>query len=241
MANRRMEFMIGMTVLVVFATIVIMAVLFGSNRTSIFQFKQGQKMSILFDRAPGIKNTSRVTKSGVEIGRVVRTQLVDDGPTSHVLVNFTIDDPNVHIYSNEQARIKPSLLMGEAEIEFVKNPDYTGTVHEIGPDEPITGNLGGDILGTVSNIEDNMKSAITRCVGIDKTVDPDIFSYRIRPGSCAVLCSDGLTNHVEPSEIRVIVNEIGNSVDIQGACETLIDCANDRGGLDNITAVILSV
>ena len=161
MANRRMEFMIGMTVLVVFATIVIMAVLFGSNRTSIFQFKQGQKMSILFDRAPGIKNTSRVTKSGVEIGRVVRTQLVDDGPTSHVLVNFTIDDPNVHIYSNEQARIKPSLLMGEAEIEFVKNPDYTGTVHEIGPDEPITGNLGGDILGTVSNIEDNMKSAIT--------------------------------------------------------------------------------
>ena len=87
----------------------------------------------------------------------------------------------------------------------------------------------------------NIKSAITRCVGIDKTVDPDIFSYNIRPGSCAVLCSDGLTNHVEPSEIRVIVNEIGNSVDIQGACETLIDCANDRGGLDNITAVILSV
>jgi len=87
----------------------------------------------------------------------------------------------------------------------------------------------------------NYKNRITRCVGIDKTVDPDIFSYSMRPGSSAVLCSDGLTNHVEPSEIRVVVNEIGSSVDIQGACQTLIDCANDRGGHDNITAVILSV
>ena len=87
----------------------------------------------------------------------------------------------------------------------------------------------------------NYKNRITRCVGIDKTVDPDIFSYNMRPGSSAVLCSDGLTNHVEPSEIRVMVNEIGDSVDIQGACQTLIDCANDRGGHDNITAVILSV
>jgi len=87
----------------------------------------------------------------------------------------------------------------------------------------------------------NFKNRITRCVGIDNTVEPDIFSCDIKTGSYAVLCSDGLTNHVEPSEIRVVVNEIGNSLDIQSACEALIDCANDRGGHDNITAVILSV
>ena len=86
-----------------------------------------------------------------------------------------------------------------------------------------------------------IKNYITRCVGIDKSVSPDIFKHELKPGSYAVLCSDGLTNHVEPSEIRIVVRGIGNSVDIQGACETLIDCANDRGGLDNITAVILSV
>lgn len=86
-----------------------------------------------------------------------------------------------------------------------------------------------------------MKNVITRAVGTNKTVGPDLFSVDIKPGMSAVLCSDGLTNHVEPSEIRVLVAEIGTSLDIQQACESLIDCANDRGGLDNITAVILSV
>ena len=86
-----------------------------------------------------------------------------------------------------------------------------------------------------------IKNAITRCVGTEKNVGPDIFTCDMKPGCCAILCTDGLTNHVEPSEIRGIVKEIGNTVDVQGACEALIDCANDRGGLDNITAVILSV
>ncbi len=160
MANRRMEFMIGMTVLVVFATIIIMTILFGSNRTSLFQFKQGQKMSIVFDKAPGIKNTSRVTKSGIEIGRVVRTDLIDEEGSSRVRVYFTLDDPNVHIYSNEQARIKPSLLMGEAEIEFVKNHKYDAEIREMTPNDSITGISGSDIMGTVSNIEGDLKDAI---------------------------------------------------------------------------------
>ncbi|MBQ4353898.1 MAG: Stp1/IreP family PP2C-type Ser/Thr phosphatase [Clostridia bacterium] len=85
------------------------------------------------------------------------------------------------------------------------------------------------------------KNIITRAVGTEKTVGADLYTVDLSTGSYAVLCSDGLTNHVEASEIRVVVSEIGVSVDIQGACETLVDCANDRGGLDNITAVILSV
>ncbi len=85
------------------------------------------------------------------------------------------------------------------------------------------------------------KNQITRCIGIGKTVDPDLFTYNVMPGSYAVLCSDGLTNHVEPAEIRDIVDNISVSGDIQNACESLINCANGRGGSDNITAVVLSM
>lgn len=161
MANRRMEFMIGMTVLVVFVTIIIMTILFGSNRTNLFQFKQqGQKMSILFDKAPGIKNTSRVTKSGIEIGRVYRSDLIDGKDGTQVRVYFTINDPKTRIFSNEQARIKPSLLMGEAEIEFVKNRNFNGEVREMTPSDVIVGYSGSDIMGTVNNIEGDLKNAI---------------------------------------------------------------------------------
>ncbi len=86
-----------------------------------------------------------------------------------------------------------------------------------------------------------LKNILMRSVGTEKTVDADLFVCDMKPGTYAVLCSDGLTNHVEPSEIRDIVSKIGLNGDIESACAALIECANSRGGLDNITAVILSI
>lgn len=86
------------------------------------------------------------------------------------------------------------------------------------------------------------RNIITRVVGTQKTVDADLFVCEMKPGTYAVLCSDGLTNHVEPEEICDIVREIGrNDTTIESACEALISGANGRGGFDNITAVILSI
>ena len=85
------------------------------------------------------------------------------------------------------------------------------------------------------------KNLITRAGGIEKTVGADLFSHDMPTGSCAVLCSDGLSNLVDPDEISGIVGHIRSSEDIEKACSELIDEANRRGGNDNITAVLLSV
>ena len=85
------------------------------------------------------------------------------------------------------------------------------------------------------------RNVITRVVGTQRTVAADLFVCEMKSGTYAVLCSDGLTNLVEPEEICETVRSIGRDSDIQTACETLVDTANDRGGYDNITAVILSV
>ena len=85
------------------------------------------------------------------------------------------------------------------------------------------------------------RHVITRVVGTYKTVAADLFLCEMKPGTYAVLCSDGLIDLVEPDEICRMVCEIGTNCSIEGACEALIDCANERGGPDNITAVILSV
>ena len=87
------------------------------------------------------------------------------------------------------------------------------------------------------------RNIITRVVGTQKTVAEDLFVCEMKPGTYAVLCSDGLTNHVEPEEICEMVSMIGNggTGTIEDACAALIDCANSRGGHDNITAVILSI
>jgi len=85
------------------------------------------------------------------------------------------------------------------------------------------------------------RNLITRAVGTEKAVECDLFTHNVKSGECFVLCSDGLTNHVEPFEICDTVAEIKDSGDVQSACESLIDQANKRGGLDNITVVVLSI
>ena len=80
------------------------------------------------------------------------------------------------------------------------------------------------------------KNIITRALGVEKKVDIDYLETTVSPGEILLLCTDGLTNLVEGSEIKKIANEFGaeNSVD------EFIKLANSRGGSDNITIITLS-
>lgn len=85
------------------------------------------------------------------------------------------------------------------------------------------------------------KNLITRAVGIERTVGADLFTYDMPNGSYALLCSDGLSNLIEPEEIIEIVSTPQDSDAAERVCENLITEANRRGGNDNITAVLLAV
>lgn len=82
-----------------------------------------------------------------------------------------------------------------------------------------------------------LKNIITRSVGFQETVEPDIVVRAAKTGDQYLLCSDGLTNLVEDHEIRDIV--LHNAPHI--SCQRLVDIANERGGDDNITVVIAKV
>jgi len=75
---------------------------------------------------------------------------------------------------------------------------------------------------------------ITRFVGDPRGVQPDIFVEELRAGDRLLLCSDGLTRHVEPAEIAQ--HAVG--ADIDGAVRDLVALANARGGEDNVTVVL---
>lgn len=79
------------------------------------------------------------------------------------------------------------------------------------------------------------KNIITRAVGVDDTVDIDFCELTLRKGEKLLLCSDGLTNFVEDEDLRNIIEEN----DGQEAVELLIENANNNGGGDNITAVLI--
>lgn len=77
-----------------------------------------------------------------------------------------------------------------------------------------------------------------RSLGADPVTEVDALSQALAAGDVLVLCSDGLVNHVEESELARIVLE---TPDEDLACERLIALANERGGQDNISVVIARV
>lgn len=83
--------------------------------------------------------------------------------------------------------------------------------------------------------ESPYKNAVTRAVGVYETVDGDTFSFDVKPGDNYLLCSDGLSCYLD-DEITARYSTMG---EIKAVPEAFINLANESGGKDNITAVIV--
>ncbi|MFZ1708266.1 MAG: Stp1/IreP family PP2C-type Ser/Thr phosphatase, partial [Anaerolineae bacterium] len=79
------------------------------------------------------------------------------------------------------------------------------------------------------------RNIITRALGTGPTVEPEFYTGAMQLGDILVLCSDGLTGHVADAEILLLAGENPPRV----AAQRLIELANERGGSDNITALVV--
>ena len=79
---------------------------------------------------------------------------------------------------------------------------------------------------------------LTRALGVSSDVEADMWELELRSGDRVLLCSDGLTNEVSTEEMAEILREVD---DPDEAARRLVDAANEHGGADNITVVIVDV
>ena len=82
------------------------------------------------------------------------------------------------------------------------------------------------------------RSVLTRALGADKEVDVDESRITLIDGDRLLLCSDGLTGMLGDDEIR---DEVAAGADLAEICRRLVDAANERGGQDNITVVLIDI
>ena len=81
------------------------------------------------------------------------------------------------------------------------------------------------------------KNIITRALGVDYRLDPDFTVMTVHPGDLLLLCSDGLTNAVPKDQLEQILRA-GSFYDLP---DQLVRTANENGGPDNITALLMGV
>jgi PPM family protein phosphatase len=83
------------------------------------------------------------------------------------------------------------------------------------------------------------KNLVTRALGIDPTVDAEIREYETRPGDLWLLCSDGLNDMVSDEDIGMTLQALSGNLKL--AAQQLVQMANDNGGRDNVSVVLVRV
>ncbi len=81
-----------------------------------------------------------------------------------------------------------------------------------------------------------MRNVLYRALGQVEDTEADLYSRTLNEGDWLILCSDGLTRHVSPTEIAERTSQLTTPEEV---AQSLIDLANERGGEDNISAVVI--
>jgi PPM family protein phosphatase len=115
---------------------------------------------------------------------------------------------------------------------------HAGQIRQISQDHSVVADMVRAGSLTLEEARHHEKrNIITRCVGIDPTVEIDLFEEVVEENDVLLLCTDGLSNLITETEILKIVETYQTEESVQ----QLIARANAVGGTDNITAIVVRV
>ena len=83
------------------------------------------------------------------------------------------------------------------------------------------------------------KNLVTRAVGIDPEVETEVHTYDVMPGDIYLLCSDGLSDMVVDDDIQATLETLQANLPL--AAKQLVQLANDNGGRDNVSVILVRV
>ena len=82
------------------------------------------------------------------------------------------------------------------------------------------------------------KNLITRCLGVEPEVEPDLYEVELKEGDFLLLCTDGLSNTLTDQELLYEALYGGSG---ESCCKRMLDVALSKGATDNVTAVLFQI
>ncbi len=181
-----------------------------------------------------------------------KTETIDHDPTlsraaNHLMASIHLANYEVHqrakskkdyqgmgstvsaVYFTDNTMVAANV--GDSPIYLVRQGviDLLSVPHTVQNEQAMAGPGGKKGVGA------SFKHVLTRAMGAKQTVKADVFEIQYFEGDMIVICSDGLSDKLSPEEILEIVTQKSPNV----ACRALIDLANERGGDDNVTVIVL--
>lgn len=113
-----------------------------------------------------------------------------------------------------------------------------GALEQMTQDHSVIQELVGRGLMTMEEARKTIgKNLVTRALGVDPAVKPDINEQPFQDEDIYLLCSDGLNDVVPDGDIEMMLMEYGRNLD--AAAQRMVDTANDRGGPDNVSVILV--
>jgi protein phosphatase len=170
----------------------------------------------------------------------------DDLSTLLNVVNERVHEASLRDFSLEGMGSTCSLLLvrgrqahvahvGDSRVYLVRGAEMTQITSDHRAVQEL---IDGGALTQAEAESHPLRNMLTRSVGVDEEVDVDRFDLELQTGDTLLLCSDGLTSMVGEREIA---NVLKRADDLDQAAAQLVGKANDSGGQDNISVVLIRV
>jgi serine/threonine protein phosphatase PrpC len=136
------------------------------------------------------------------------------------------------------ALVSPDLVTigsaGDSRCYLVRDGELSQLTRD---DSWVSAALGEGILNSGDVEHHPLRNVITKAVGARDTIDLDVVEHDLKPGDLLMLCSDGLHGMIGDQEIKRILVPVPES--LEEASARLVDAANEAGGRDNVSVVLL--
>jgi len=153
------------------------------------------------------------------------TQSVQDKPPMATTLTA------VHVSNNKATFVN----VGDSRAYLIRD----GAIHQVTIDHSwVQEQVQQGLMSEEEARRDKRRNLITRTLGTRPEVDVDVFKETLEPNDFIVLCSDGLSNYVKEGSIQT---QVVDADSVQDAADGLVRLANERGGRDNITTIVVQI
>lgn len=218
----------------------------------VFQNKSKQYLAVVADGMGGHKAgdvASQLVVEHLQEQWKLSERLLDQFAAENWL-EMTIKSANTLVYQKSQEN-ESCFGMGTTVIAVIYEKDFISVAHigdsrcyhlssgnltQITEDHSLVNELvrSGQISKEDAEVHPR-KNVITKALGTEEQIDPDIITRSWEPEDKLLLCSDGLSNKMKDNELLSFLTE---EVSLEDKAKALVNLANERGGEDNITLVI---
>jgi len=153
------------------------------------------------------------------------TQLIQDKPPMATTLTA------VHVSNNKAVFVN----VGDSRAYLIRD----GAIRQVTTDHSwVREQVEQGLMSEEEAKHDKRRNLITRTLGTRPKVDVDVFEETLEPNDFIVLCTDGLSNYVKE---EAILAQVTGADSVQEAADAFVTLANERGGRDNITAIVVRI